>query len=184
LVKADQRSVNTLKRWRTTKAKIRAFLKNKFKKWDAPLSAIKYAHAQDFLHYLLTKDDIDANTASKYLKNTRELLQIAEDQEWISKNPWNNYKIKYIQPERECLSMEEIICLYQKPLIERLDHVRNIFLFACFTGYAFQEVLNLTKDDVFVGIDGKRWIKIDRQKTGNPECIPLLPVPASIVINE
>jgi hypothetical protein len=54
-----------------------------------------------------------------------------------------------VQPERECLTMQEIITLYQKPLLERLDHVRNIFLFACFTGYAFQEVLNLTKGDIF-----------------------------------
>lgn len=181
LVKAEQRSASTLKRWRTTKRKIRDFLKYKFKKYDVPLSAIKFSHAQDFLHYLLTKERIEENTAHKYLKNGRELLQIAEDQEWISKNPWNNYKIKYVQPERECLTMEEIIRLYQKPLLTRLDHVRNIFLFASFTGYAFQEVLTLTKDDIFIGIDGKRWIKINRQKTKNPECVPLLPIPASIV---
>lgn len=181
LVKAGERSENTLKRWRTTKRKIREFLHFKFKKWDVPLSALKYAHAKDFLHFLLTKQGIDENTASKYLKNTRELLEIAKTQEWIVNNPWDGYKIKYIQPERECLTMQEIVRLYQKPLIERLDHVRNIFLFACFTGYAFQEVLNLTKDDIIIGIDGKRWVKIDRQKTGNPEYLPLLPIPAKII---
>ncbi|HEY8388944.1 MAG TPA: site-specific integrase [Parasegetibacter sp.] len=181
LVKAGERSENTLKRWRTTKRKIREFLHFKFKKWDVPLSVLKYAHAQDFLHFLLTKQGIDENTASKYLKNTRELLEIAKTQEWIVNNPWDGYKIKYIQPERECLSMQEIVRLYQKPLIERLDHVRNIFLFACFTGYAFQEVLSLTKDDIIIGIDGKRWVKIDRQKTGNPEYLPLLPIPAKII---
>jgi site-specific recombinase XerD len=181
LVKAGERSENTLKRWRTTKRKIREFLHFKFKKWDVPLSVLKYAHAQDFLHFLLTKQGIDENTASKYLKNTKELLEIAKTQEWIVNNPWDGYKIKYIQPERECLSMQEIVRLYQKPLIERLDHVRNIFLFACFTGYAFQEVLSLTKDDIIIGIDGKRWVKIDRQKTGNPEYLPLLPIPAKII---
>jgi integrase len=68
-----------------------------------------------------------------------------------------------------------------KPLTDRLDHVRNIFLFACFTGYAFQEVLDLTKNEIIIGIDGKRWVKINRQKTGKPEYLPLLPIPANIV---
>lgn len=181
LVKNKKRSPNTLKRWRTTKRKIREFIKFKFKKWDIPIAIVKHSHADDFLHFLLTQQNLEENTASKYMKNFRELLEIANNKEWITKNPWNSYKIRYVQPDRECLSMQEIIRLYQKPLIERLDHVRNVFLFACFTGYAFQEVQNLTKEDIFIGIDGKRWIKIDRQKTGNPECIPLLPIPASIV---
>lgn len=37
------------------------------------------------------------------------------------------------------------------------------------------------KVDVFMGDDGKRWIKIDRRKTGRPESLPLLPIPASII---
>ena len=143
LGKAGERSDNTLKRWHTTKRKIREFLKFKFKKWDVPVSFIKFSHAEDFLHFLLTQHRIEENTASKYLKNFLELLEIASNREWAAKNSWHGYRIKYIQPERENLSMQEIIRLYQKPFIERLDQVRNIFLFACFTGYAFQEVLDL-----------------------------------------
>lgn len=65
LVKGDERSFNTLKRWRTTKKKIRHFLKFKFKKWDVPLCVVKYANANDFLHFVLTKQGIGENTASK-----------------------------------------------------------------------------------------------------------------------
>jgi site-specific recombinase XerD len=181
LAKKKKRSQNTLKRWKTTKRKLRQFLYHSFKMWDVPISTIKFGHADDFLHYLLTQDDLQENTANKYVKNVRELLQIAERKEWVQRNKWDGFKIKYKQPERECLSMQEIITLYQKPLIERLDHVRNIFLFSCFTGYAFQEVFDFTKDDIFIGMDGKRWIKIDRQKTGNPEYLSLLPIPAAII---
>jgi hypothetical protein len=74
LVKSGERSENTLKRWRTTKRKIREFLKYKFKTWDVSLSTIKYSHANDFLHFLLTRQGMEENTASKYLKNTRELF--------------------------------------------------------------------------------------------------------------
>jgi site-specific recombinase XerD len=181
LVKEGLRSENTLKRWRVTKRKIRAFLNFKYKKWDIPLSKIQLADSSSFLHFLLTQHHIEENTARKYLKNTKELLQIAEDRLLIPKNPWGSYKIGYDQPERECLTMQEITLMHQKRLIDRLDHVRNIFLFACFTGYAFQEVLDLSRDAIFIGIDGKRWVKIDRKKTGKPECMPLLPIPAGIV---
>lgn len=181
LVKAGQRSPNTLRRWKVTKRKLRAFLNFKFKAWDVFLSNFSLGHADDFLLFLLTKHGIQENTAMKYLKNTKELLEIAENKEWRAKNPWSGFKIKYDQPERVCLSMADIIKIYQKKLIQRLDHVRNIFLFACFTGYSFQEIHDLDPDTIFVGIDGKRWVKIDRKKTGNPECLPLLPIPAAVV---
>lgn len=116
----------------------------------------------------------------KYLKNTKELLTIADRKEWLNKNPWAGFKTTYKQLPRQCLTMLEIIRLHQKSLIGRLDPVWNIFLFACFTGYSFQEVLDLGWDMIFIGNDGKRWIKIDRQKTGNAEYLSLLPIPAAI----
>jgi len=181
LVKVEQRSSNTLKRWRVTKGKLRAFLRETIGKPDIYLDEVKLSLADDFKHFLLTKQKIGANTAGKYLKNTKELLTIAEDREWIIKNKWNNYTIVYNQPDRKYLQMSEVIALFQKPLINRLNHPRNVFLFACFTGYAFQEVRNLKRTDVFIGNDGRRWIRICRQKTTTEECIPLLPMAAAIV---
>ncbi len=56
--KKNLRSPNTLKRWRTTKVKIRHFLKHTFKKWDVPLSEFKFKHAQDMLNYLTLEEDL------------------------------------------------------------------------------------------------------------------------------
>jgi len=50
-----------------------------------------------------------------------------------------------------------------------LDEARDIFLFACFTGYAFKELKTLTPNDIYGGDDGKQWIKIDRKKTEIPK---------------
>ncbi|GEP98587.1 site-specific integrase [Chitinophaga cymbidii] len=181
LVKVDERSPNTLKRWKVTKNKLRAFLHFTFHKWDISLSQVRSSLCDDFLQFLLVQHGIKKNTAMKYLKNTKELLTIADRKEWLNKNPWAGFKTTYKQPPRLCLTMPEIIRLSRKSFIPRLDHVRNVFLFACFTGYAFQEVQDLRRDMIFIGNDGKRWIKIDRLKTGNPECLPLLPIPAAIV---
>jgi site-specific recombinase XerD len=54
-------------------------------------------------------------------------------------------------------------------------------LFSCFTGLAYKEVFNLTQNEITIGNDGGKWIKINRVKTGNPEDVPLLPIPETII---
>jgi hypothetical protein len=64
---------------------------------------------------------------------------------------------------------------------ERLTEVRDVFLFSCYTGFAYQDVYNLTPDNIVTGIDGEKWIATDRRKTGMPERVPLLPIALEIV---
>lgn len=180
-VQKGLRADSTLRKWRTTKQKIQNFLQFKYNKADLPLSAIEYEDALDFMDYLTLVEDLEECTARKYLKNTKELFEIAADRKWIADNPWKNYKIKADTKHRECLSMIDILSLYNHKLSGRLEYVRDIALFAIFTGYAFSELDRFQRSDIFVGDDGSRWIKIDRKKTGTPELMPLLPIPASVV---
>ncbi|MBV7531007.1 site-specific integrase [Chitinophaga sp. sic0106] len=181
LVKAGERSANTLKRWKVTKKKIRSFLDYTVNKNDIPLDQVGPSHPHEMLHFFLVHQKICKNTAMKYLKNTKELLSIAVLKGWIEKNPWAEFMSTYKQPKRSVLNLFQLITMYKKKLIGRLEHVRDVFLFACFTGYAFNEIQGLSKEMVFTGIDGKRWIRIDRRKTGSEECLPLLPIAAEIL---
>ena len=65
--------------------------------------------------------------------------------------------------------------------IERLEHVRDIFIFACFTGLAYIDVQQLRKEHIRESFDGKPWIMTKRQKTGVPTNVPLLDVPQAIL---
>jgi len=47
----------------------------------------------------------------------------------------------------------------------RLQHVRDLFIFSCYTGLAYADVMNLTQKCIVLGIDGERWIYTNRQKT-------------------
>ena len=58
---------------------------------------------------------------------------------------------------------------------ERLNQVRDIFLFSCYTGLAYADVKKLNRSEIGVGIDGEKWIFTKRQKTNTPSRIPLLP---------
>jgi integrase len=51
----------------------------------------------------------------------------------------------------------------------------------CYTGYAYEDAFGLGSENIFIGMDGQRWITKDRQKTEQAECVPLLPVPLEII---
>lgn len=58
-----------------------------------------------------------------------------------------------------------MVILYTKELdTERLSEVRDVFIFSCYTGFAYQDVYSLTHDDIISGIDGEKWIVKNRAK--------------------
>ncbi len=58
---------------------------------------------------------------------------------------------------------------------ERFIHVRYIFIFCCYTGLSYADVYALKQSDVSIGIDKRRWIFINREKTETGLRILLLP---------
>ncbi len=65
--------------------------------------------------------------------------------------------------------------------VERLEHVRDVFVFCCFTGLAYADAKKLTHDDFVVGIDGELWINTKRTKTKTKSNIPVLPTAMMIL---
>jgi len=101
---------------------------------------------------------------------------------WLNKDPFSNYKAKVKDVERVYLTEEEIQAIINKDFkIERVAMVRDIFVFSCFTGLAYIDVKQLTKNNISLGIDGDKWIFKNRQKTDTTSKIPLLPMAQEII---
>lgn len=64
---------------------------------------------------------------------------------------------------------------------KRLELVRDIFAFSCYTGFAYIDVTRLTKDMLEERGDGTIWICTHRQKTKVPVNIRLLDIPKMII---
>lgn len=102
---------------------------------------------------------------------------------WLSKDPFLSYKAKLKVVERPYLTKEEIQAIYEKEFAsERLNQVRDIFLFSCYTGLAYVDVKKLSKSHVNIGIDGDRWIFTHRQKTDTSTRVPLLPLAQELIL--
>ncbi len=75
------------------------------------------------------------------------------------------YKSKAKPKEREFLTADELHRIVDKSFtIDRLDQVKDIFLFCCYTGLSYADVKKLKRDEIGQGIDGERWIFTNRQK--------------------
>lgn len=166
----------TIKRYDTTIEHVRNFLKYQYQVQDLLLQHIKYSFISDFEHYFKVVRKCNHNTTIKYLKNVRKVINLAIKNEWLEKDPFVKFQAKIIEVKRDFITKEELQKLEDLKLsFPRLDVVRDIFVFACYSGLAYVDVSNLTKNNIRLGIDGNLWILTERTKTKSQSNIPLLP---------
>lgn len=175
-------AAGTLERYTTSLKHTIEFLEWKFKISDIDIKKIDHAFITDYEFYLRSVRNCSNNTAVKYIKNFNKIIKICLANDWLDKNPFNNYKSKIKEVERNFLSETEIQSILNKDFkTDRLALVRDIFLFSCFTGLAYIDVKNLTKSHISIGIDGEKWIYTHRQKTESASKIPILPITQMII---
>jgi site-specific recombinase XerD len=166
----------TLTKYRTVRKKTAAYIQFRYKKPDVYLESIDYAFVTGLEMYLKTEDGIEHNTAMRYIKNLKKIINLAVNNRWMSHNPFNLFKCTYNKVNRVELEWEEINTLAEYHFkVKRLAEVRDTFLFCCFTGYAFVDVDKLTPQHVITGTDEVTWIKTTRTKTAIEANVPLIP---------
>jgi site-specific recombinase XerD len=175
-------SINTFKKYETTISHTKEFLKHQYSINDISITQINIAFLNDFDFYLRKIKNCNNNSTVKYMRNFGKIVKQCYVNGWIEKDPYLNYKGKVKEVERVFLSQEDIETLINKDIkIQRLDLVRDMFLFSCFSELAYIDVFNLKKSNIVIGIDGDKWISTHRQKTDGASKIPILPVTQMII---
>ncbi|HEY9168814.1 MAG TPA: site-specific integrase [Lutibacter sp.] len=171
----------TLGLYKTTQSYLLEFVKKEFGTSDIYLRDLNYSFVIKFDNFLRAyklsrnKKRILGNTIIKHIQRLRKMVTMAFHIEWIDRDPFVKYKPVFEKSEREFLSQAELqnIENYETD-IERLNIVKDLFIFSCYTGIAYVDVMKLTKDNVLLGIDGGQWIITKRTKTNTPVKIPIL----------
>ena len=172
----------TYERYCTALKHTKEFLQFKYRLSDFGIKQVNHEFITEFEYYLKTVRNCSHNTAMKYVTNFKKIMRICLGNGWIDRDPFINYKINLKEVEREILLEHEIQAIVDKEFATpRLNQVRDIFIFCCFTGLAFCDVKKLSKAHLILGIDGERWIKINRTKTDTRSSIPILPMAQSIL---
>ena len=175
-------AAGTAERYKTAKKHVQEYIQKEFKVSDIPVKEVDHKFISGFEYYLKTERNCAHNSAIKYITNFKKIIRIAYANEWISRDPFLNWKGKLKVVEREFLTKEELQVMIGKEIKnERLSLVKDIFLFCCFTGLAYADVKKLSSKEVTVGFDGNRWIKTHRTKTKTRSSIPILPTAEAIL---
>lgn len=178
----------TLKNYFTTKKYIELFLKEKYKTTDIYLTSLNYKFLIDFEYFLrkYSPDDyhksMENNTVMKHIERLRKMIKMAIRYEWLEKDPFISFQQKFHRVERGFLSEEELKRIEEKEfLIPRLQYVKDLFVFGCYTGLAYIDLIQLSPGNIQIGIDKQYWLYTNREKTDNPVRIPILPVAMDII---
>jgi integrase len=100
----------------------------------------------------------------------------------LTTDPFLGFKSRRNEVIPVALTNQELAKITNKKFdIERLDHVRDIFIFSCYTGLAYIDAYKLRKTDIVIGIDNGMWITTTRQKTNSSTRLPLLPPAVAIL---
>ncbi len=165
-----------------TRKRLAAFIKKEYRMEDMPLREVDLKFIKRFEHYLKTLGVGNRNTVTKYIVNFKKIIRIAYAHDWIAKDPFFHWKAQWKPVEREALNERELNSIMDRNFeIERLENVKNLFLFSCFTGLSYADVNQLTDDDIIKNLNGEKIIKIKRAKTDVMSTVPLLPPAASIL---
>ncbi|UII28754.1 site-specific integrase [Fulvivirga maritima] len=175
-------SKGTLERYQTTLKHTLGFIQHHYKADDFLFRDMKFSFITEFEFYLKAVCGIGHNTVVKYLRNFKKIILIAVKNDYLSRDPFVGYKMSLKEVKKDYLTKDEIEALVNKEFtIDRLEHIRDIFLFCCYTGLAYADVKRLTAANISIGLDGEYWIFINRKKTGSESNVPLLQPAVDII---
>ncbi len=176
LVNSEVRAKDTLRKYQTLRNHVYDFIAFEFKLEDVPLKNLNYAFIESFDLYLRSEKNIGNNTTVKYVQAFRRLMNIAVKYDWLIKDPFILYEKKVKVKDAEYLTQDELESIERLSFTtKRLEVVRDLFVFGCYTGYSPVDLHKLTKDNIVLDRDGQKWIITKRTKTGINADVPLLP---------
>ena len=172
----------TVRRYESCKRYLAELIRQKYGKDDLPLAEVNGELVRAFEFYLKTEKECQQNTVIRYMKCLKKITNLALANEWIAKDPFIGIKFHEKEVIREFLTMDELLTIYHKEFpLERITVVRDVFIFAAFTGLAFIDVQQLSPEHIVKDNNGNLWIRKPRQKTKNMCNIPLLDIPLEIL---
>ncbi len=168
----------TTKNYNATEKYVKAFMPDKYKSGDINLLALDFEFITELEYHIrnhpIKKEDPCAgNGVYKHLERLKKMVNWGKQLKWIKENPFADYKLEFKRTKRKKLTIQELVLIENKKLqSSKLEYVRDLFLFSCYTGFCFADVIKLKKVD-FEQINGRVFCKIYRQKNDELAFVPL-----------
>ena len=185
---AGERSKASLQKYNRAKDLLANYIKIKYAKtsfFATEINSQFVYNLETFLKYESSFKDkigISHNSVVKYFQCYKTVCQFGIKRNIITNNPFSIYDGKLITKDAIFLTEDELERIVNKTFsTQRLNRVKDIFLFSCYTSYAPIDVKNLTKNNLIKDSEGTYWIQTNRTKTSIKSNVPVLPVVKRII---
>lgn len=178
----------TSKNYKATEKYLQRFIEKEFKTSNIFLVQVDYHFVVNFEYFLRTaapllkSKPLTNNGVMKHMERFHKMINIALDFEWLIKDPFSRYRLSFVPFDRPFLTIEELQKIQELPLFDiGMKRVRDVFVFACYTGLSYIDVKLLKPKQIVLGIDGAEWIFIRRKKGNTTVKVPLLDEAKAII---
>jgi integrase/recombinase XerD len=151
---------STLKNYEYTLQRINQFAKDKYGRSNIYASEINLRLMSDFEYYLGNTQKLQPISINKHTQRLKTVMKFAARMEILPYNPVSSHaRLKEQKKEIIFLSEDELHSIENKKLkMKRLDRIRDLFVFSCYTGLAYKEISDLDKSNLIKGLDGNLWL--------------------------
>ena len=121
---------------------------------------------------------IAVNTLAKDIRQIKVVMQEGVDMDFTENMKFKHKKFSVTGTETDAVALneKEIMKVYRTEITnKKLDKVRDLFVFGCFTGLRFSDYSRVERKNI-VDVDGQLMIKITTQKTAEDVIVPTNPV--------
>lgn len=159
----DRLKKGGFKNYKTTIAYVKAFAEKQFPGKTVYLKQVDMQFATDLEYHirnvpLKDHDPCLGNGVGKHIQRFKRIMNWAAEIKWIKLNEIDPYKCPVKKSRRKKLTMEEVLQLENKHFQdEHLNYVRDLFIFSCYTSFAYIDVMTLVEEDFEFTMDGKIW---------------------------
>ncbi len=168
---------NTMGQYKTSQRYKMEYILKEYKLTDIPLFNLEYSFIvgfEDFLRSYVPKSGqskIGNNTAMKHIKRLRRMVTLAYRMKWMERDPFVNFKMKIEKKERGFLTDFELLSIEDlSSSIERLMVVKDLFVFSCYTGISYVDIVQLNEDNIVIYVYLTPISTLDLIELTEPEC--------------
>jgi integrase len=178
----------TIKHYLVTQRYLLAYVTKSYRADDLLLKDLDHGFIQGFDAFLRDhrpKDHhkpLNDNGIKVHLKRLKKMVHLAQNMQWIDKDPFATFKVKMKKVARDFLTETELRAIEDRTFdLERLILIKDLFIFSCYTGLSFGDLMRLKQTQVVRSEDSELWIRTAREKTLEPVNLPLLPKAVDLI---
>jgi len=161
------------------------FIKKKFRTKDVAFGQLNEQFIREYQEYCSCERGLAVDTYRHYLAILKKMCKIAFKDGMSERLHFAHYKLpKQKETTPKALSRESFEKIRDLVIPEkRRSHTltKDLYLFACYTGTAYADVIRITKENLYFDEEGSLWLKYRRKKTECRAHVKLLPEAIALI---